>query len=243
MNAVAPDPLHRAKTYPYPIPDHSFLFTDGGATRLDPGRAVDLEGRTPVLAVGSNQAPEQLARKFDGPGWGEIPVIRIALAGYDSVYSPHIATYGAIAATLQEAPGVTVSLAVTWLTARQLVRMHETEVSSANYGFGRLDGLRVTAELGPEMDAVHIYTSTRGTLCHDGVPIPLAEVAAEGRTWPAMSQVEVQAHVHRRLEPDLDPDAFIHQSINDRDLRWQRSERLKAGARPFTPANFQAVPI
>lgn len=240
---MAPDPLTRAKTYPYPIPGHSFLYRNGEVKELTPVQAVDLDGRTPVLAVGSNRAPEQLARKFDGPDWGEIPVIRIALDGYDSVYSPHIATYGAIAATLQEAPGVTVSLAVTWLTERQLVRMHETEVSSANCGFGRLGGLGIEAELGPGIDAVHIYTSTRGTLCHDGEPIPLAEVTARGRRWRAMSQTEVQAHVHRRLEPDMDPDAFIHQSIADRELRWHRSEHLKEGARPFTPANFEVVPI
>ncbi|MEK9725390.1 MAG: hypothetical protein VW405_18185 [Rhodospirillaceae bacterium] len=81
-------------------------------------------------------------------------MVRVALVGFDSVYSPHIASYGAIAATLQEAPGVTVTLFVTWLKEAQLVRMHETEVAAADYGFGRLGGVGVAVERGPALDAV-----------------------------------------------------------------------------------------
>ena len=239
---MTPDPLHRARTYPYPIPDQSFLFHDGKALPLECD-TFEPGPRWPVLAVGSNQSPEQLARKFEGPHWGEIPVVRIALHGFDSVYSPHIATYGAIAATLQEAPGVTVSLFVTWLTEPQLTRMHDTEVSSANYGFGRLADLRIDPEAGPALDALYIYNSTRGTLCHKGQPIPLAEVPARGRTWTAMSQLTVQDHVRRRLAPEVDADTFIHQYIADTDLRRRRSDQLKEGARPFAPAAFESIQI
>ena len=238
------DPLHRAKSYPYAIPNRSFVYRNGDPHYLEPGSAtLNLDGRTPVLAVGSNQSPEQLARKFEGGAWGEIPVLRIVLHDYDSVYSPHIATYGAVAATLQEAPGVRVSLFVTWLTDDQLIHMHTTEVSSANYGFGQLCNLRVDVDMGPPLEALFIYNSTRGTLCSEGTPVPLSEVPAAGRTWAAMSQIEIQHHVQERLAPDSALDTFIYESINDPVLRRRRSDMLKVGARPFAPANFNEISI
>lgn len=237
-------PLHRAKTYPYPIPDRSYVHRDGFAEDItEENQVPDLRDRVPVLAVGSNQSPQQLTRKFRDGDWGAIPVLRIHLDGFDSVYSPHIATYGAIAATLQEAPGVRVTLFVTWLTERQLGRMHETEISSANYGFGRLGGLRVTCEVGPPLDSFYIYNSTRGTLCRDGTPIPVAEIPARGRAWTAMNQTQVQHHVRDRLAPGKSLDEFIHESIADADLRRQRSDTLKEGARAFTPADFEPISI
>jgi len=241
---MSPEAYQRATTYPYRIPPHSFVFRDGREHPLAAGDGVpDLAGRTPVLAVGSNQSPEQLARKYQGDGWGEIPVIRCRLTDFDSVYSPHIASYGAIAATLQHAPGVTVTLFVTWLTERQLVRMHETEISSANYGYGRLGGIEIETELGPKLDAVHIYNSRRGTLAHDDAPIPIAEIAADGRGWRAMNQLEVQHHVLARLAPGRDLAAFIRESVADADLRRRRSDDLKIGARPFAPPDFTEIPI
>ena len=238
------DPLVRAKTYPYAIPDHSFVFSRGlGAPLRDGDPVPDLNGRTPVLAVGSNQSPEQLARKFPGDGWSPIPVIRVRLRGYDSVYSPHIASYGAIAATLQAASEVTVTLFVTWLDDRQLIRMHETEVSSANYGFGLLGDIELEPEIGPPLEAVHIYNSTRGTLCDSDGPIPVAEIPALGRSRPALSQADVQGYVRDLIAPEADLDHFIRASIDDPAARRQRADRLTANARPFVPAKFTAVPI
>lgn len=241
---MSPEAFGRATTYPYAIPDRSFIYRDERAHPLTDDDAIgDISERTPVLAVGSNQSPEQLARKFPGGGWGGIPVVRVELDGFDSVYSPHIASYGAIAATLQRAPGVRVTLFVTWLTQRQLARMHETEISAANYGFGRLVDIRMRCEVGPALDHVHIYNSRRGTLCHDDRPVPLAEIAASGRRWPAMTQMEVQHHVRQRLAPEHDLETFIRQSVADADLRRERSDTLKQGARPFSHAGFFEIPV
>ena len=245
---MSADAFERATTYPYAIPAQSYLFKSGRAHPIHAGDPLpDLEGRTPVLAVGSNQSPQQLARKFPGSLWrgkdGEIPVIRCAMQDFDSVYSPHIASYGSIAATLQHVPGVTVTLFVTWLTDRQLVRMHETEVTAANYGFGRLDGVIVRAEIGPDLETVYLYNSKRGTLCLEGKPIALSEVSAEGRSGPAMSQTEVLHHVRRRLAPEHDLEAFVHHSVEDADLRRSRTEALKDGAKPFHHPRFTEIAI
>ena len=55
---------------------------------------------TPVLAIGSNAAPQQLARKFPAerfPGGVLIPVVRAVLQGFDVVYAPLLASYGSCA--------------------------------------------------------------------------------------------------------------------------------------------------
>ena len=54
--------IARALGYPYPAPTDDFVLRAGVAERFD--SSVSLIHRTPVLAVGSNRAPEQLRRKF-----------------------------------------------------------------------------------------------------------------------------------------------------------------------------------
>ena len=57
----------------------------------------------PVLAIGSNGSPQQLARKFPAskfPSGVLIPVVRAVLEDFDVVYAPLIAAYGACAGTL-----------------------------------------------------------------------------------------------------------------------------------------------
>ena len=55
------DILHRARNYPYTAPTDSYTW-ENGAER--PFKPEDRVGRVPVLAVGSNRAPERLAQKF-----------------------------------------------------------------------------------------------------------------------------------------------------------------------------------
>ena len=195
------DTLRLAKTYPYPAPEGSYVLKDGGPRELaDSAPVPGLDGRTPVLAVGSNRAPEQLARKFAPLGGATIPVSRARLADFDAVYSAHFTSYGAIPATLQHAPGTTVMLSVTWLTAPQLVRMHETEVASENYSFGELSELRLETA-GRVLGRVFAYVSRRGCLTDAGRPVALAEVAAEERHWPALTQEEMLGRARDRLAP------------------------------------------
>lgn len=54
------------------------------------------EKLTPVLAVGSNAAPAQLARKFPAKLFPNvvIPVLRCVLPDFDVVYAPLISSYG-----------------------------------------------------------------------------------------------------------------------------------------------------
>jgi hypothetical protein len=62
-----------------------------------PGAAPAAEPWTPVLAIGSNAGPEQLARKFPPemfPTGVVVPAVRAVLEDFDVVYAPLISSYG-----------------------------------------------------------------------------------------------------------------------------------------------------
>ena len=56
-----PEIVARALGYPYDIRDSSFTLHNGNTVAFDPAATAD---RDPVIAVGSNRAPQQLKRKF-----------------------------------------------------------------------------------------------------------------------------------------------------------------------------------
>ena len=125
MQHMLGTPSH-AKSYPFPVPGRSYLFRNGEVEDLDPN-GFERTGRTPVLAAGSNQSHEQLARKYSVlEGHVEIPVQRGKLAGFDSVYAAHLAGYGSVPSTFYPSPQTQVTTYVLWLDDAQLHRMHET---------------------------------------------------------------------------------------------------------------------
>jgi hypothetical protein len=226
--ATDADPrLAVARGYPYDVPRRSYRFLDGAALPLDGFRP---DGRTPVLAVGSNRAPYQLARKYRGRPGTDIPVTVARLAGHDVVHSCHFARYGSVPARLWPSPGVTVEVAVTWLTPAQLQVMHTTE-GAWNYDFERLDGLDLAIDGWGRVDAAFAYVGRHPPVTLDGVPVPLAAIAAEGRTAAAVGQAEMLALARDTLAPDAALDRFILDTIGCPVTRMQRSLRLRRGLR------------
>ncbi len=250
----------RAKAYPFAIPGRSYLYVNGDSHELAahgacpvadgvldhadgprsaPEHLADagieagpgIEGRIPVIACGSNQAPDQLRRKF-APLSGDvvIPVSQCRLVDFDAVYSAHFSRYGSIAATLQHSPGTTVTLMVTWLTPDQLGHMHGTEARGENYAYACLDGLVLALDGGAVLDAVYAYTSLHGALTRTGRPVALRAITAKGRAFDALDQPAVQAHVRDRLAPEDELDDFILANIDDMDLRRVRTMTLRADA-------------
>lgn len=190
---VSADALARAVAYPYPAHPDPFLFRDGRADPLPPDTAF--ARRTPVIAVGSNRAPEQLARKFDRLSVS-IPVTRLVARDLDVVYAAHMAGYGAVPATLARSPGTEVELWITWLDAETLRRMDETEAVGVNYRREER-GLDVVAAHGPAPERALVYTALRGCLTFDGAVVPLAAIPATGRAAPALTEAEVLKRLHR----------------------------------------------
>ena len=136
--------VERAIDYPYEIPERSFV--QAGERTLDLPDKPGLGPRVPVLAFGSNAAPEVLVRKFEMTAESDtVPVVRAQLSDFDIVYSAHISAYGSIPAAIQVSPGTTVSTYVTYLTPEQLRMMSRTE---PNYTLARLGSVSCRLETG-----------------------------------------------------------------------------------------------
>ena len=224
------DILARAKDYPYRPPRHSYLFVDGDVRPLPaepPATAYD-EPRLPIVAIGSNRAPAQLARKFTGwPSGTIIPVTVGWLADHDIVYSGHFARYGALPAWLAQSPGTRVEVGVTWLTDRQLSHMHGTE-GPHNYSFEKLEAIDLRLDDGTLVSTAFAYLGRHRPFAPDGKPIPLSAISAEGRGAPALDQPAVLARARDVLAPQTPLDTFILETIADNALRTQRTRALQA---------------
>jgi len=205
----------RALAYPYERP------ADGDES-VPP---ADVEGRTPLLAIGANASPPALAAKLGGAS--PVPSAPAWLSGFDVVYSAHFAPYGALPATLQHSPGTEVDVRMLWVTDDELGALHPTE---GNYRFGRLEGIDLRLRDGARLDAVNAYLSRHGCLRLDGEEVALAAVPARRRRLPALDQRAALERTRALLAPDRDLASFVSGHVEDPALRATRGERLAAGA-------------
>ncbi|MCG8547044.1 MAG: hypothetical protein MJE12_22840 [Alphaproteobacteria bacterium] len=224
--------LDRARGYPYELPGRSYVWRGDGR---DP-RVVDqfdpalTEGRTPVLAVGSNQSPLQLARKYGADSDHIIPVQQTTVVDFDVVYAAQITSYGAVPAMLQHAPGVDVTLYATWLDDAQLEIMHATE---GNYHFAAIDDVTLRLDGGTVHRTIHLYVAKFGHLVHDDSAVSLAAVPARGRRSEARTTADMLRVVQARLGEAGDHDAFVLRLVDDLGFRRECIERLSENSVPF----------
>lgn len=200
--------LRRALTYPYAVPESSYLFRDGRVEELP--EEPDLEGRAPLISYGANAAPEALALKLAPLPAEPLPVIRSQLHGFDVVYSAHVSPYGAVPATLHESPGTVAPVFVLHPTAEQRALLTATEL---NYDLVRTGGAEA-------------YRSKHGCLQLDGGPVALAAVRSRGRTLPELDEPAVLERVRARVEPELSLEEFVYACIERGGVK---SLRIDAG--------------
>jgi len=226
--------LNKAKSYPFRIPESSYLFYNGLDYCLHELNQVEyLADRIPVLASGSNASPEQLARKFAHLEEVLIPVLKVKLLDFDVVYSAHFCSYGSIPATFYYCPGTILNTFITYLTPSQLEQMHRTEGLGFNYCFARLDRVKVILENNVTLNQVQFYLSLHGCLCLNNSPIALAAITAENRQFPQMNQLNLLQVVAEELASDINLDRFILETVGDRSWRRNRIQQLKETAKPF----------
>lgn len=229
--------LSRARHYPYWAPEQSYVWDpDDDPRDLQPFDPDMTEGRWPVIAVGSNRSPEQLARKFNGTGAKPLVVQYARLADFDVVYAAHISKYGAVPAMLQHAPGVKVKLAVTWLDDHQLQIMHETE---GNYHFGEIEQIQLTMERGEPLDSAYLYVARYGSLNIDGEATGLEAVIAAERPYGSATTADILETLRQKLGAEDGPDEFVHRLATDRAYRDAIIQIIGAKATPFSyPVNI-----
>ncbi len=230
-------PIEHAKSYPFDIPDGSFVLGKDGWREIRAAETDEtvIENRHAVIASGSNASPTRLADKYVDHGHlldDPIYATRAIMFDFDTVYSAHFSRYGSIPATLAHAPGAAADVFVTWLTDGQLERMHETESIGINYDFTQLFGIELTIRGKGHLDNAHAYLSRKGCLTKDGAPVPLAEINTEGRRWAPMSQEQVLDYTRSLIDPHADSDTFIKTGVTSPARRKQRTQALEQYALP-----------
>jgi hypothetical protein len=231
---LGPDAVIDPLDYPFDVPRVGYVWRAG---EVAPGAAdgddAALDGRTPVLAIGSNAAPAQLSRKFSadrfrrrGTADAVIPVTAAVAPEVDVVYAAHVARYGSVPATLAVSPGARAHVFVTWLTPAQLERMNDSEALGRHYDLVSVGGVRSG---GRSLDGTVSYVSVAGVARFDGRPLALSAVQTEGRTVGAASQLDVW----RRLAADLavagGGEALVARVVADPGERARVIAHLRAG--------------
>jgi hypothetical protein len=226
--------VRRALRYPYPAPSRSYVEV-GGATLDLAEIEVDLGERTPLLAYGSNAAPEVLRRKL-GSEMEPVPALRGILSGFDAVYSAHVSPYGAVPATLWPSPGTQLPVFVIYLTEEQLQKIAATEPNyerrTLEGASCRLEGASCRLEDGASAArSLTAYLSRHGPLLRAGSPIALAEVAARGRSLAAIEQWEAIDGVRRAIRPNVGLESFIAEAASSPELPSRLTAALRSNGR------------
>lgn len=223
--AHGPDELP-AGGYPWATPGREGVLGPDGV--LDETTVmVDLESRTPVLAVGSNAAADVLARKLAGLLARGVPIRSGSVAGLGVGHSAHVSMRGYVAAAPVRQVGADVAIAVCWFDPEQLAAMDATE---PNY-----DRIPLPEDLpcrfpdGTAVPGAQVYDSHHGVLAQGGRPLELTS-QAEVLGWLAERLPRATAYVlageerHDRLA-----DAGLREQIR-RDL-IQLDLRVDSGLR------------
>jgi hypothetical protein len=199
--------VRRALAYPYDPPTGSFVQV-GDRTLPVPPEEIDVEGRRALLAYGANASPEALTRKLAALTPAPIPVLRVALSGWDVVYSAHVTRYGAVPAAVVASPGTVASVHLVFPDDEQLAAIAATE--GANYRLERLADFTAELEIGGEGPReIDAFIGVHGPLLLDGSPIALAAIPATGRAFPELTTPAMIDRVRAAIHPDLTLREFV----------------------------------
>ena len=221
-----PAMLERALGYPWERPAGSYEWRDGALRSFAELDEAEREGlvarhasggrRLPLLAIGSNAAPEVLERKFGHLPPGEERAV-LALSGhlhdFDVGASAQPTIYGSMPATPFESPGTAVAATVLWVTPAQFTQLTWSEVT---YRLGRLHTRFEIADAEMGFDDVLVFASRFGTFCVDGEPAALAAVPARDRGARAFTQRELLDHAAAlALGPEADAEDLLRAICED----------------------------
>jgi len=197
------------------------------AVALDPSQ----KPRFPLLAYGANASVEGLRRKFrELEGQDRIlPVLDGEISGLDVSYSPHFSSYGAMPATLSEAPGVKPRVSLLLVTQGQFDALAATEV---NYRFG---WFRQTQFRSPSANLecdLYAFVSRHGAFSIEGKTPSLRAVSAIGRQQPTLTEREVLNLAAAALGLS-DGEKLVFRAIEDYLWAVENKPALSATAQAF----------
>ncbi|MGW3103273.1 hypothetical protein [Streptomyces sp. NPDC001100] len=149
--------------YPGVWPTASGLLVGDRLLPLD--SHVTYEGRTPVLAIGSNASPAQLRHKMAECGIDSpVPMVKVRVTGVGVGVSAHVSRVGYVSASPVNSPGVVRELFVTWFDAQQLAVVDASE-EAYDRAWLTGPGFRFTSsDSGESLRGAYVYVNRHGVL-------------------------------------------------------------------------------
>ncbi|MEU5688839.1 hypothetical protein [Streptomyces venezuelae] len=173
-------------------------------------------GRHPVLAVGSNASPGQLAHKLGRLGIaGTVPMVPVRLRGLGVGCSAHIGRAGYVATAPYPRPGEQRTLVVSWLDPAQLPAVDATELP--NYRRMPLSGeaYAMTLPSGERLPGASVYVSARGVLADPLTGLPRPGGGDQAALLDAL--LDASAPLRELLGPDAA--TWVRRAAADPELR------------------------
>jgi hypothetical protein len=238
--------LALALGYPWARPPGSYVLRGAEVSLLAGMRPGEREreigsftasggGRVPLLAIGSNAAPEILKRKF-----GHFPeaadraalVLTGRLHGFDVGVAAQPALYGSMPATLFPSPGTGVSASVLWVTPAQFTQLVWSEIS---YRLGALRARFEVEETDTALEEVLVFVSRFGSFCVNGETVALEAVPATARRARSLTQEQMlDAAAALALGPGAGAETLVRAIFEDpASLAPRLAETVNRASRPF----------
>jgi hypothetical protein len=243
--------LARAVDYPWARPAGPYLLqgavveplADLGTAQRE--RIIDrfssaAGGRLPLLAFGSNAAPEVLERKFAhfaAESDRAVLVLTGRLHDFDVGVAPQPTMYGSMPATLFPSPGTAFQAALLWVTPAQFTQLAWSEIT---YRLGRLRTRFDVDESGQSFDEVLAFASRFGIFCPEGDPVALAAIPATSRTANSLTQEQLLAAAAAlAIEPGATAEMLVRAIFEDTAQITSRIvERVHSSSLPFASEHW-----
>ncbi len=182
--------------------------------------------RHPVLAVGSNASPAQLAHKFARRGLSAaVPMVPVRVRGIAVGCSGHIGRHGYVAAAPYADPRTERTLVAAWLDAEQLAAVDATEV---NYWRVLLPGdafpMTLPPPSGERLAGAYLYVSKWGVLTDPAGGPPRPGGGDQAALLAAL--LAGSSRLRRLLGPG--PDTWVARAAADAALRAEGTRILAA---------------
>ncbi|MWA13664.1 hypothetical protein [Streptomyces sp. BA2] len=184
--------------------------------------------RHPVIAVGSNASPAQVAYKLIRRGIpAVVPMVPVRVRGVAVGCSAHVGRAGYVAAAPYLDPVIETSLVVSWLDQDQLRAVDETEVPNYRRVLLPGDGFGLAMPSGQKLDDAALYVSSYGVLVYPDTGLPRPGGGDQAALLASL--IGGSPALRRLLGPG--PADWVRKAAADRTLR-------ELGTRAFADAGL-----
>jgi len=172
--------------------------------------------RHPVIAVGSNASPGQVAHKLTRLGIpAAVPMVPVRVHGVGVGCSGHISPAGYVAGTPYVDRRAETTLVVTWLDSTQLKVVDDTEFPDYRRAILPGDAFEMTMPSGERLGAAYIYFSAHGVLADPATGRPRPGGGDQSELLAAL--LAGSARLRELLGPD--PVTWVRRAGADAALR------------------------